>query len=202
VAFVAPVVADPTTAPQVQFVTINDGSKQHSRILSVTLDFDQVVSFPTIPADAFLLYRQSDSAVVALAAAVTNDSVTHVTLTFSGTTAVDYGSLADGRYTLAIDATKVSGVAGALDGDHNGSAGGDYVLACAPAGGPLDPFVPPTNIFRLFGDADGNGYIDLLDFAAFRGAYGHESSAFSFDGVGPVDLLDFAQFRSRYGMTV
>ena len=53
-------------------------------------------------------------------------------LTFTGTTAVDFASLADGWYTLTIFADKVGNTNGPLDGNGYGIGGDDYVLVGNP----------------------------------------------------------------------
>src|SRR5262249_13537955 len=88
-------------------VAVNGGDPQRSRVTSVRVDFTELATLPANPADAFQLQRQSDSALVGLTAAVSNDSVTHVTLTFGGALS-DAGSLQDGRYTLKVVSAKVS----------------------------------------------------------------------------------------------
>ena len=98
---------------------------------------------------------------------------------------IEGNSLADGRYTLTALATHIPN----LDGNGDGTAGDDYTRVGTPANG----------LFRLFGDADGNGGVDALDFGAFRAAFGTNNSAFDFDGGGAVDALDFGQFRLRFG---
>src|SRR5262249_8081061 len=138
--------------------------------------------------------RQSDSAAVALTANVVNDTATHVTLTFHGALS-ESGSLADGRYTLAIDATMVSNALGNLDGNGDGTGGDNYVLASAATPN------PPTNIFRFFGDVDGDGDTDAANFLSFRNVFlgiSPYDAALDFDGGGSVDAADFLQFRNRY----
>ena len=50
-------------------------------------------------------------------------------LTFTGSDVIG-GSLADGLYTLTVHGDKIhDGLGQALDGDANGTAGGDYVDA-------------------------------------------------------------------------
>jgi hypothetical protein len=148
---------------------------------------------PANPADAFQLKRQGNNAVVNLSAAQTGNTVT---LTFTGGSVEGKSgnySLADGRYTLNVLSAQVN--LGGLDGNGNGSLGDDYQLIGNPGVAP--------KLFRLYGDADGNNIIDLLDFAQFRAAFNpNYNSIFDFDGSGTVDLLDFNQFRSRYGMSV
>ena len=72
-------------------------------------------------------------------------------LTFAGPEFVG-GSLADGSYTLTVRADRVHDRWGReLDGDGDGSAGGDRA----------------DGFFRLFGDSDGDGDVDLRDLGRF-----------------------------------
>src|SRR5262249_22700197 len=98
-----PVVADyrVVVPPSVAGGQINGGAAQRSRRRTVTVDFSKVVTLPANPANAFQLVRQSDSAAVGLTASVMTDTLTHVTLTFTGAVS-DFGSLQDGRYTLTV----------------------------------------------------------------------------------------------------
>jgi surface-anchored protein len=179
---------DGAAPPRVSSTAVNNGAAQRSRVTTVAVTFDQPVTFAGLPAAAFQLRRQSDNAAPALAAAVDNSGPgTVVTLTFSGP-ATESASLADGRYTLTVLASQVPG----LDGNGDGTPGDDYVLVGAPANG----------LFRLFGDADGDGDVDAQDFGAFRAAFGGMNFIFDFDGDGDVDAADFGAFRSRFGTTV
>ena len=61
------------------------------------------------------------------------------------------------------------------------------------------------NFFRKYGDADGSGLVDLVDFSTFRSVFstsegdpGYLDSLDS-DGNLTIDLSDFAAFRSRFG---
>ena len=102
--------------------------------------------------------------------------------------------MADGRYSFKVVAANVNG--GLFDGNGDFVAGDDYVLASAVAPN------SPTNIFRYFGDADGDGDVDNSDFAAFRTALGNGPSIFDSDGDGDTDLGDFVGFRNRFGTTI
>jgi hypothetical protein len=156
--------------------------------------FDQLVSLPVSPADAFQLRRQSDNALVGLSASVSNGATTVVTLTFNGALS-EFGSLADGRYTLTVSASAVASAFGNLDGNQDSVGGDDFTLTSATAP------TPPTNIFRFFGDSDGDGDVDAVNVLAFRDAYlglVPYNPAFDFDNSGSVDAADFLQFRSRY----
>ena len=110
-------------------------------------------------------------------------------LTFTGPDIIG-GSLADGSYTLTIRSDLVHDRWGReLDGDGNGSAGGDRV----------------DNFFRLFGDSDGDGDVDRLDRDLFLAAFGKSVGDagylwfFDFDGDGDVDGRDNGQFNRRFG---
>ncbi|MBX7103986.1 MAG: hypothetical protein K1X57_07885 [Gemmataceae bacterium] len=174
---------------RIMSITFNDGGIQRSRVTSLTIVFDQIVTLPSSPSDAFDLVRQSDGKHPPLNATVDNSgSGTIVTLTFLPGDAVEFGSLADGRYNLTVFDTLVSNVNGILDGDANGVPGGNYVLI-----GNLS-----NRLFRLFGDADGSGQVNSNDFLAFRLAFLSSDDAFDFDGNGTVDSGDFLQFRLRF----
>lgn len=185
--------------PTVSKVTINNGDVQRSRVTAVAVTFNQLVSLPLNPADAFQLMRQSDSALPTLVANVDNSGQgTVVTLTFSAGPAVDFDSLADGRYTLTVDATKVANPDGtALDGDNNGVGGDDYVLASTPFGSGV-----PTNIFRYYGDITGDGSVATNDFVQFRQAFNGVNPIFDFDNDGAVAVSDFVQFRQRFNGSI
>src|SRR6266581_193612 len=108
-------------------------------------------------------------------------------LTFAGSEFVG-GSLADGSYTLTIRADRVHDRWGReLDGDGNGSAGGDRV----------------DGFSRLFGDTDGDRDVDHADLdlmlSSFRKSRGDVGFLWflDYDGDGDVDGLDMAQFNQR-----
>src|SRR5262249_46363349 len=117
---------------------------------------------------------------------------TVATLTFTGSGIVN-GSLADGRYTLTIDGDSIVDASGAaVDGDGDGTAGGDAEAA----------------FFRLFGDSDGDGDVDRTDLRAFAGTLGRRSDEagylpfFDYDGNGFVGVIDTLQFARRLGRRV
>src|SRR5262249_35760895 len=139
-------------------------------------------SLPANPADAFQLKRQSDNALVGLSAVVNNSATTVVILTFNGALS-EFGSLADGRYTLTALASAVASAFGNLDGNQDGIGGDDFTLASAAGSN------PPTNISRFFGDFDGDGDVDAANFLAFRDVFlgfSPYNAALDFDGSGSV----------------
>jgi hypothetical protein len=176
---------------RVNLVVINDGSAQRSRVTSVTVNFDSLVTLPSAPANALRLQRQSDGQLVSLAASVVNSATTSVTLTFPGSLS-EFGSLQDGRYTLTVFGSQVSNFVGSLDGNGDSVPGDDYVLASSGT----------TGVFRLFGDVNGDGAVSASDLIAFRQYFGGYLFAFDFDGDGSVSANDFVQFRLRFGGSI
>ncbi|HEY1380582.1 MAG TPA: DNRLRE domain-containing protein [Gemmataceae bacterium] len=185
---------------------VNDGSSnQRSTVRSITVTFSGPATFVggnANAAAAFQLARTGPTGTtgnVGLTATVSTDGQgrTVVKLTFSGpftesnTAAGADRSLIDGKYTLTVFGTGTNAVTGpgglALDGDANGTAGGDFVLAT----------------HRLFGDIDGDGDVDLLDLnplvPALFATQGQPNynPGFDFEGDGDVDLLDLNQFVQR-----
>src|SRR5262249_20171749 len=126
-----------------------------------------------------------------MSAAAVNNPNTSVTLTFTGGP-VDFDSLADGRYTLTIFWPAVTNANGSLDGNGDGQGGDNYVLIGSPVNG----------LFRLFGDADGNGAVNSTDFASFRTFFGIGPSMFDFNDDGQTNSDDFAEFRKRFGLMI
>ena len=101
--------------------------------------------------------------------------------------------MADGRYTFTALASQISGAGIALDGNGDGVAGDDYALVGDPA---------TNKLFRLFGDANGDGTVAASDFILFRQMFGGASTIFDFSGDGTVSANDFAQFRLRFGGSI
>jgi len=182
--------------PPTLAVVVNDGAAQRSLVTSITVHFSEPVAFPNGVAAAFSLTRTGPSGALGAVNLNFVQAGQSVVLTFAAGGPVGNapgGSLIDGTYVLSIDAAKVSGVGGALDGNGDGTAGDNYV---SPTSG-------PGRIFRLFGDQDGDADVDAADYIAFRGAFGGVTNlAFDADGDGDVDSADFVAFRGRFGQSV
>jgi hypothetical protein len=180
-------------APKVADIVIDNGAAQRSRVTDLTVTFSTQVSFATTPAAAFALARISDGASVSFSTSSTViNGVTVITLNGFGGLASNAGSLADGRYTLRVWASQVSAGGQPLDGNGDGTGGDDFVLVGTPTNG----------LFRLFGDANGDGTVSASDFIQFRLAFGGSGSIFDFDGDGAVAASDFIQFRLRFGGSI
>jgi hypothetical protein len=195
----------------VQSVAVNGGSAQRSEVRSLTVTFSAQV---TIAGNPFTLTRIGGGAVgVVMGTPMLDQGRTVVTLTVTGSAEIDpqsvlnggSASLADGRYQLSIANGAITGAGGALDGDGNGTAGGGYVSPQDSAGSGAGRFF---GLYRLFGDADGNGVVDLVDLGALRAAFnaGVGDPAYvdflDADHNGTVDLVDLGAFRTRFNATV
>jgi hypothetical protein len=175
-------------APTTVASFLNDGSAQRSMIDSITVAFSGAV---ILDPGAIELRRQDGSLVDAQVNISLVGGRTVAVLSFVGTEFVG-GSLADGSYTLTVRADHVHDRWGReLDGDGDGSAGGDRV----------------DSFFRLFGDSDGDGDVDQSDRDHFRSAFKTNAGDagylwyFDFDGDGDVDGRDNGQFNRRFGQS-
>jgi len=139
------------------------------------------LSVVTLGTGAITLKNQADGSSVGLTTSVTTvngQSVATVTFTGDGTVG---GSLGDGLYTLTVDASQVT------------DAAGRHPTANYTA-----------SVFRLFGDANGDGVVDNADADAFRQTFGTKSADvgylwyLDYDGNGTIDrATDAAQFTAR-----
>jgi len=164
---------------------INDGSIQRSIVTSLTVSFTGVVNFTGQPAAAFQLARTGPNAptgnvMLAVDLSGSTSVQTIAKLTFSGAFVEGLAnSLVDGNYTLTVFGSQITG----------GLQGGDYVV----------------NLFRLYGDVNGDRTVNGLDLPAFRGAFGTTSGQPGYldyldaNGDGAVNGLDLPFFRTRFG---
>lgn len=178
-----------SAAPTVSDTKINDGSIQRSRVTNLTVTFDRVVDFAGAVADAFTLTRNGGRSVSFSATANTINGVTVVALSnFSGGS-TQFGSLADGRFTLSALSSQISANGMPLDGDGDGQPGGNYTFGEA------------QGLFRFFGDINGDRRVDIADYGLFSLSYLNAANyvaAFDFNGDGRIDIADYGQFSLRY----
>lgn len=182
---VARLTGDTTTAS----AQVNDGSAQRSRVTSLTVRFSGIVTFSGPPADAFTLMRNGGKAVNFIATVSVEFGATVVKLSnFTGAEA-QFGSLRDGRYTMNALASQISSGGQALDGDANGTPGGNLVFGDA------------QGLYRFFGDINGDRRVDIADYGLFSLSYLNAANyvaAFDFNGDGRIDILDYGQLGLRY----
>ncbi len=172
--------------PTVQAVSIGDGSAQRSMVRQVVVVFSAPVTFAGAPANAFQLVGPTGAITVNVDHSLSTALQTIAKLTFTGI-GTESGSLLDGRYQLTMLSSQISAGGVALDGDGNGLPGGNAVV----------------NLFRLYGDWNGDARVDLLDFTAFRFAFSAGTSPiFDIDGDGRITVADYARFRQNMYKTV
>lgn len=182
---VGPSVGVPTAT-----IEVNDGGTQRSNVRSLTVEFNQAVTFPAGLAAAFSLTRSgpgSPAGAVPLAFNLVGNmmTITFVAGSFTSTTVAE-PSLIDGNYTLTLVAANIQSPGGLLNN------GVDQTL----------------NFKRLFGDGDGNANVNADDFALFGNGFGasfggaNYNTAFDANLDGIIDADDFAQFGNRFGVTL
>jgi streptogramin lyase len=179
---------------QVSSAKVNGGAVQRSRVTYITITFTGLATPPVNPADAFRLTRigpDGTPADVTLAVDLSASTATQTIARLSfGGPLTEFGSLVDGLYRLTIMSAQVSGSGQPLDGDANGTAGGDFTL----------------DLHRLFGDFNGDRTVNVTDLTAFRNAFGATASDpnfqpfLDFNGDGVINITDLTQFRSRFGV--
>ncbi len=182
---------------EVELIAVGNGA-QRSRVQQLSVTFDQEV---TINAGAFEVTKRGagGGAVPYTLSTEVVGGKTVATLSFVSGAFINGGSLVDGNYQLLIVSANIIDLLGnAIDGDKNGTAGGDLLFGNAPT----DEF------FRMFGDADGSRSVTLAEFNQFRSSFGRAEGdgqyrdEFDADDNGAIGLADFNQFRSRFGGTL
>jgi hypothetical protein len=177
-------------APRISSLVINDGGAQRSKVSSLTIVFSELVAIEPSAFDVRKIGERHSLKVQVRLDTTAGYTVARLTFRVAG---VSGGSLTDGRYRLTIRSDKVRSADGdALDGNADGSAGGNYV----------DEF------FRRFGDTDGDGDVDDSDRGAFLGALGKRSRQAGYvwyldaNANGRIGAEDAAQFWKAYSRSL
>lgn len=186
------------SAPQVEAIQINGGEDQRSVVDRFRVTFDRLVDVDSVSGDPFrFVNADTGDAVIDTPTIGIDGGKTVVDFTFAeGPSVTHFGSLIDGNYELTIDASLITHFGIQLDGDGNGSAGGNYVFG--------DDAV--EEFFRIYGDGDGSGMVNLTDFGMFRATFGHLSVEPEYDPIfdsnadSSINLSDFAVFRGNFGI--
>ncbi len=180
--------------PVVQ-VAINGGDTQRSMLRNNVITFSDIV---TINPGAFeLIKRGPGGGTVDVVATIDNSSgQSVVTLTYGpGEFVAAGGSLVDGNYQLTVFGDQVTTSTGAaLDGDEDGTAGGNFVYGDTAA----------DNFFRFFGDVDGDRIVTTLDLLRLRQTWlaadgdSNFDDRFDRDNDGVISTFDLLFFRKNY----
>ncbi len=156
--------------------------------------FDMQVTFTNNDSNsAFTLTRNGGGAVLFQATSSVVGGVTVVTISnFTGSETDGFGSLNDGRYTLTALASHISANGQPL----GGGSGTNYT------------FTDAQGLFRMFGDANGDGTVNGIDLGLFSNAFGSAAGEpnyvayFDFNGDGLINGIDLGQFKSRFGTSL
>lgn len=165
---------------------VPDLGKTVSRLTSIQIKFDRAVNFE---AGAFSLTNGTHvlSSSNGGGILVAGNGSNLLTLTFTGNTGVEYGSLADGSWTLGVVAAKIISAESSI---------------------PLLFNVTLWDFRRLFGDYDGNGTVDLNDMGYFGNTFGLSAGAagfisqFDYNNDNTVDGTDFIAFSNQFGQVL
>lgn len=185
--------------PTIVGISVNAGANQRSSLDRVTIEFGSEVEIDFATSEPFRVTRRGDPTVsipyIAEVGSIGDRTVVSLTFDPSSSWTNLAGSLVDGAYELRIDGAGVSATGVFLDADGDGVPGGIFRFGATDA----DKF------YRKFGDSDGNGLVNLADFAALRSAFASSIGDLAYrpeldaDGNGFINLFDFAEFRSRFG---
>lgn len=184
----------PVTVAAVNSIVVNGGAAQRSRLTTIAVNLSgqvDVAMFSGLGAITLTRTIASPAGVVGTlvqvgaAGAAGRINVTPasglastIMLTFDNsdgsaiTDGVESGSLADGRWQLAIPGLNYQ-----------------------------SPLNDPA-LLRLFGDADGDGSVAASDFVLFRQSFNAGNDVFDFDNDGAVSASDFIQFRQRFNVSI
>jgi len=178
-------------------IVLNDAESDRSIIREVVVSFDDIVTFS--PGAFELIKRGTGGGAVDVNPVIDNSSGSSVvTLELSGAFAGVAG-LVDGNYQLTVVGDLITSSFGtAIDGDGDGTAGGDLVFGDTEA----------DNFFRFFGDLDGNRGVDVFDLLGFRQAFSTSAGDSAFneqvdsnaDGI--VNVFDLLAFRNNFRDTL
>jgi hypothetical protein len=194
-------------APRVNSVQVNGSTNaQRSSVRSLVVTFNNTVTFAGTVAAAFRLEKLGagggDVTLAGTSQVVGGQTV--VTLTFSGPFTEGAGtflpnpSLIDGNYRLTARAAQITSGGIQLDGDGNGTPGDDFVLGNAQT----------DNLYRLYGEVNGDHTVNAFDFGQFRPTFGASQpdpaykDFLDFNGDGTINAFDFGQFRPRFGVSL
>lgn len=183
---------NPVTEPaRLTAFIVNGGANQRSKVTSLDLRFSRPVVFPNGTASAFQLNGSGGAVALDTDLAGSTPSQTLVHIRFPNGLG-GFESLADGKYTFKLSAVDILDDGGnQFDGNGDGQPGGDYT----------------AQLYRLYGDLNGDQVVDSADFALFRSVFGAAGSAgLAFaadaDNDGQVGANDFAAFRLRFGQVI
>jgi hypothetical protein len=170
----------PAPAPVVSGFQVNDGNVQRSMVDSLTVTFNQPV---TLVSGAIALNKLlTGGGTLPMSFAMSSpDGGTTWVLKFTNPSYIG-GSLPDGAYALTITGSAVTSI-----------SSGQAMIGTTT-----------ENFYRLYGDFNGTGVVDISDFSIFASLFGLPTPAslwyvdYNADGV--IDITDFNAFSQNFGL--
>jgi hypothetical protein len=202
--------------PTVVSVFANDGTVERSEVRSLSVMFsDQVTFADGNAAAAFQLQHVQNKTDLSNLQAIVSanaygQTIVMLTFTTNGNASTEIDpisalnggtpSLADGLYQLTIFSSAVTG----LDGLNlaGGGPGGNYVSPPDTYGG------TGLHLYRLFGDANGDGVVDATDVGQLKTTFNRNTTDplylwyLDADNSGAVDAQDVGQLKTRFNHNV
>ena len=178
--------------PAVESVIVNNGQAQRSSVTELTITFDSLVDAP----DAAFQLTSLGTAANPTSHSVSDTSISSVdvgTRTIVTVRLSSFESLDDGNYRLDIsaDLVKARGNGRAMESDY---VYGDQAS---------------DNFFRLYGDVNGDGVVNYIDFTShFLPVFGSNTADdpdsfpgyLDYDGDGAINYSDFVNgFLPNFG---
>ena len=173
----------------VKSFTVDNGAAQRSMVRTLSVGFTVPV---TLDANAMSLTMTTagtsttpTSTPVTFSESTPDGGITYILTPTSSTSG---GSLTDGTYSLSINPSAV----------HN---------AASPVT-TMTWAIPTYTFFRLFGDSNGDGTVNLTDYRAFVATYltstgqAKFSSIFDANNDGTINLTDYRAFTTNYLKTI
>jgi endoglucanase len=166
--------------PTVAGFQVNDGNAQRSMVDSLTVTFNEPVTLLSNAITLNMLSQTGRSPTPMTFTLNSPDGGTTWVLTFTDPSYIG-GSLPDGAYELIVSASGVT------------SAEGDLTMAADQ----------DFEFIRLYGDFNGDGAVNSVDFGTFAAAFGHSTNSgdwyLDYDNNGVINSVDFGSFAANFG---
>ncbi len=184
----------PAQLATIQSISFGDGSSQRSMVREMTVNLTSPIEMTDSLANAFSLHRtqagNETGPIGEVGVTVKSSGTTSsLVLNFSGDLLQAAGSVVDGYYDLVVDASQFD-----VNGDISGLTKSDDDYAFTIHGN------LKNKMFRLAGDATGDGRVNRYDANAFSTSYLCQCLTFDFDGDGLVTQRDYDTFDGNYGV--
>ncbi|HEX4056467.1 MAG TPA: dockerin type I domain-containing protein, partial [Tepidisphaeraceae bacterium] len=169
--------------PTVSSFQVNDGNAQRSMVDSLTVTFNESVTLADNAITLNMLSQTGGSPTPMTFSLNTPDGGTTWVLTFTDPSYIG-SSLPDGAYDLNVSAGGVTATQGGL----SMAADQDF------------------QFIRLYGDFNGDGVVNSIDFGTIAPAFGHSTNSsdwyLDYDDNGVINSIDFGYFATNFGRSM